>query len=181
MLKLSNKYLLVIIFSILSLLNGYELYSQGESLNSNIYATIKPASNKDPISITWMADLNFGLISVTSTEGTVTIDPNTTDPPSSSGGVILWNSPTIIPTRAIFQLTGKQNQFFSITVNQSSIELQNIDYPGSSLTLRLSNNNLTRFNNRGIAFLYVGGTLNVDANQPKGTYTGTFVVNVNNQ
>ena len=178
MLKLKNKYYFSLIVSLLILLNGTDLYSQDNSgsFNSNIYATIRPSSKKDPISVQKILDLTFGDIAVTSSAGTITINPQN-NVISNTGGIVLQPS---VRNRAEFQLTGKKNQNFSISINQSSIVLQNIDYPGSSLNLSLTSYTIGRFNSVGKASLYVGGTLNIGANQPKGTYQATFVINVNN-
>ena len=168
----------IVISSLLMWLNGIQLYAQDNSgsFNSNIYATIRPSSTKDPISIQKLIDLSFGEIAVTSSSGTLTINPQN-NVSASAGGIILQPS---LRTRAEFQLTGKQNQNFSISISQSSIVLQNIDFPGSSLNVTLTSYSVGRFNNTGSASLYVGGTLNIGANQPKGTYIATFVINVNN-
>lgn len=175
---MKKQYLYFFLTTLLLSTNCIMLFSQDNSasLNTNIYATIRPSSTKDPISIQKVLDLNFGDIAVTSLSGTLTINPQT-NASTSTGGVVLQPS---VRTRAEFQLTGKQNQNFSISINQSSIVLQNIDYPSSSLTLVLSSYSVNRFNSSGRASLYVGGTLNIGANQQFGTYQATFVINVNN-
>ncbi len=179
MLKLSNKYLLVIIFSILSLLNGYELYSQGESLNSNIYATLITRKPEDLYSIQKILDLQFGDIGVTATSGTVIINPQSNSVTNSGGVVLLPSS----PTRAQFLIKIKKTEPFSITYGQTTIQLQNTNNPSQTLSLTLSNSytyGIIKGNIQDIN-LYVGGTLAVRANQPKGSYVGTFVIKLNNQ
>ena len=180
MLKLSNKYLLVIIFSILSLLNGYELYSQGESLNSNIYATLITRKPEDLYSIQKILDLQFGDIGVTATSGTVIINPQSIDNVTYSGGVVLLPS---YRTRAQFLIKIKKTEPFSITYGQTTIQLQNTNNPSQKLSLTLSNSYTYGITNGSIQDinLYVGGTLDVRANQPKGSYVGTFVIKLNNQ
>ena len=179
MLKLSNKYLLVIIFSILSLLNGYELYSQGESLNSNIYATLITRKPKDLYSIEKILDLQFGDIGVTATSGTVIINPQSNSVTYSGGVVLLPSS----PTRAKFLIKIKKTEPFSITYGQTTIQLQNTNNPSQTLSLTLSNSYTYGITNGSIQDinLYVGGTLDVKENQPKGSYVGTFVIKLNNQ
>lgn len=178
MLKIKNKLSFFVILTILHCSSGYNLYSQDNraSLNSNIYATILTKKPGDLYSIQKLIDLNFGDIAVTSSSGSLTINPQT-NVSTSAGGIVPQPS---LRTRAEFLVKGKQNQPFTISVNQSSIVLQNTQNSANTVTVNLTNYSIGRFNNRGEANFYVGGTLKVDANQPKGTYTGTFVVNLNN-
>ena len=166
------------ILTILHCSSGYNLYSQDNSasLNSNIYATILTKKPGDLYSIQKLIDLNFGVIAVTSSSGSFTINPQT-NVSTSTGGVVPQPS---LRTRAEFLVKGKQNQPFTISVNQSSIVLQNTQNSANTVTVNLTNFSIGYFSKAGEAHFYVGGTLNVDANQPKGTYTGTFVVNLNN-
>lgn len=178
MLKIKNKLSFFVILTILHCSSGYNLYSQDNiaSLNSNIYATILTKKPGDLYSIQKLIDLNFGDIAVTSSSGSLTINPQNNSP-TSTGGVVPQPS---LRTRAEFLVKGKQNQPFTISVNQSSIVLQNTQNSANTVTVNLTNYSIGKFNNIGEANFYVGGTLNVGANQPKGTYTGTFVVNLNN-
>lgn len=180
MLKIKNKLSFFVILTILHCSSGYNLYSQDNraSLNSNIYATILTKKPEDLYSIEKLIDLNFGDIAVTSSSGSLTIDPNPQNNiPTSTGGVVPQGSSR---TRAEFLVKGKQNQQFTISVNQSSIVLQNTQNSAYTLTVKLTNYSIGKFSNSGQANFYVGGTLIVGDNQPKGTYTGTFVVNLNN-
>lgn len=178
MLKIKNKLSFFVILTILHCSSGYNLYSQDNSasLNSNIYATILAKKPTDLYSIQKLIDLNFGDIAVTSSSGSLTINPQT-NLSTSTGGVVPQPS---LRTRAEFLVKGKQNQPFTISVNQSSIVLQNTQNSAYTLTVNLINYSIGYFSNVGEARFYVGGTLNVGANQPKGAYTGTFVVNLNN-
>ena len=178
MLKIKNKLSFFVILTILHCSSGYNLYSQDNSasLNSNIYATILTKKPGDLYSIQKLIDLNFGVIAVTSSSGSFTINPQT-NVSTSTGGVVPQPS---LRTRAEFLVKGKQNQPFTISVNQSSIVLQNTQNSAYTLTVNLTNYSIGYFSNVGEARFYVGGTLNVGANQPKGAYTGTFVVNLNN-
>ncbi|WRQ32746.1 DUF4402 domain-containing protein [Bacteroidales bacterium MB20-C3-3] len=178
MLKIKNKLSFFVILTILHCSSGYNLYSQDNSasLNSNIYATILTKKPGDLYSIQKLIDLNFGVIAVTSSSGSFSINPQT-NVSTSTGGVVPQPS---LRTRAEFLVKGKQNQPFTISVNQSSIVLQNTQNSANTVTVNLTNFSIGYFSNVGEAHFYVGGTLNVDANQPKGTYTGTFVVNLNN-
>lgn len=178
MLKIKNKLSFFVILTILHCSSGYNLYSQDNSasLNSNIYATILTKKPGDLYSIQKLIDLNFGVIAVTSSSGSFTINPQT-NLSTSTGGVVPQPS---LRTRAEFLVKGKQNQPFTISVNQSSIVLQNTQNSANTVTVNLTNYSIGKFSNSGQANFYVGGTLIVGDNQPKGTYTGTFVVNLNN-
>ena len=178
MLKLKNKFSLFLILVILLCSSGHNLYAQDNSasLNSNIYATILARKPGDLYSIQKLIDLNFGDIAVTSSSGSLTINPQT-NVSTSTGGIVPQPSSK---TRAEFLVKGKQNQPFTISVNQSSVVLQNTQNSAYNLTVNLTNYSIGYFSKVGEAHFYVGGTLNVAANQPKGTYTGTFVVNLNN-
>lgn len=178
MLKIKNKLSFFVILTILHCSSGYNLYSQDNraSLNSNIYATILTKKPEDLYSIQKLIDLNFGDIAVTSSSGSLTINPQT-NVSTSAGGIVPQPS---LRTRAEFLVKGKQNQPFTISVNQSSIVLQNTQNSANTVTVNLTNYSIGKFSNIGEANFYVGGTLNVGANQPKGAYTGTFVVNLNN-
>jgi hypothetical protein len=178
MLKIKNKLSFFVILTILHCSSGYNLYSQDNSasLNSNIYATILAKKPTDLFSIQKLIDLNFGDIAITSSSGSLTINPQT-NVSTSTGGVVPQPS---LRTRAEFLVKGKQNQPFYISVNQSSVVLQNTQNSAYKLTVNLTNYSIGYFSNIGEANFYVGGTLIVGANQPKGTYTGTFVVNLNN-
>ena len=172
-----KRYYTYVFLTFLLLLSGFDLYSQDRaSFNSNVYAKVLTRKVGDAYSIEKILDLNFGNIVIASTSGTMTINPQDNFP-SNTGGVSPLPSAR---TRAEFLVKGKANMYFSVSINTSSITLQNTGNSGQKLTLSLSNYTTGRFNNIGVAYLYVGGTLNIGANQPSGSYQGTFTVTLNN-
>jgi len=125
-----------------------------------------------PIAIAETQALNFGNISPTGTAGTVAI---------STGGVRSNSNVDLLgglPTQAIFAITGAGNAAFSVSLPSSVIltgpETKTVDSfvhdAGASPAL-----------SSGTATVNVGATLNVNATQAPGTYTGTYSVSVNYQ
>lgn len=126
-------------------------------------------------------DLDFGSLTVGPTGGTVTIDP-VNNARSRTGGVTLVGTDA---QRAIFQGSGG---LLLITVSGSTSVTLTRAGGGGSMTaslVRAVNNGggivllgSTLFPS-GVQTYYIGGTLNVPANQPPGDYSGTFTLTVN--
>lgn len=172
-----KRYCILLVLASIFLLTGYDLYSQNLAIfNSNVYAKVLARKVGDAYSIEKISDLYFGNIVIASSSGTLTINPQNNST-TNTGGVTPLPS---IRTRAEFLVKGKANMDFSISINTSSITLQNTGNSGQTITLSLTNYTTGRFNNIGDAYLYVGGTLNIGANQPSGSYQGTFTVTLNN-
>ena len=172
-----KRYYTYVFLTFLLLLSGFDLYSQDRAFfNSNVYAKVLTRKVGDAYSIEKILDLNFGNIVIASTSGTMTINPQNNFT-SNTGGVSPLPSAR---TRAEFLVKGKANMYFSVSINTSSITLQNTGNSGQTLTLSLSNYTTGRFNSTGNGYLYIGGTLNIGANQPSGSYQGTFTVTLNN-
>ncbi|MCA1653947.1 MAG: DUF4402 domain-containing protein [Sphingomicrobium sp.] len=128
-----------------------------------------------PVTITKTADLDFGLVTVT-TAGTAIIDPNA-NTIASSGGVVLvgtqWHA-------AEFVGAARSSSVVNIKLPNQPITLTR---QGGTETMTVSPLTLQGQSKRSIAaatsFSFrVGGTLNVGANQAEGTYTGTFDVEI---
>jgi hypothetical protein len=172
-----KRYYTYVFLTFLLLLSGFDLYSQDRAFfYSNVYAKVLTRKVGDAYSIEKILDLNFGNIVIASTSGTMTINPQNNFP-SYTGGVSPLPSER---TRAEFLVKGKANMYFSVSINTSSITLQNTGNSGQTLTLSLSNYTTGRFNSTGNGYLYIGGTLDIGANQPSGSYQGTFTVTLNN-
>lgn len=136
-----------------------------------------------PLSLVKVEDLDFGSIISGPTGGTVTINP-VTGARTTTGGVTPAGG---LPQRAVFQGTGG---FLLLTVSGStSVTLTRIGGGASPITASLaravSNGGggitllgATLFPS-GVQTYYIGGTLNVPANQPPGDYSGTFTLTVN--
>lgn len=133
------------------------------------------ASILKSLSILKQADLDFGEL-VVAGAGTAVIDPVT-------GALTTTGPVTKIGTTAhpaTFTATGSKNSVVNIKLPTSAITLTRV---GGGGTMTVSNWTLDGKTNRKIppnsAFNFnVGGTLNVGAGQPDGTYTGTFTVTV---
>lgn len=167
---------LIKLFALTLLIIGFSVSSFGQ-VNATATST---ATIIVPITITKTVDMNFGNIAVSSTSGTVILEPNSTR--TITGGVIL---PSITGTvsAATFTISGLSNSTYSITlptgnhtiIRQTGSETMWVHTFISSPTL------VGTLDGRGSQILTVGSTLNVDAEQIAGTYiSGTaFVVTVN--
>jgi hypothetical protein len=134
-----------------------------------------------PISIAKTADMHFGTLAASATAGTAVLSyANTT---VATGGV---SKPAggIVPTTASFTVTGQATSGFSIAFPASitltsgaNTMLVNIVSESATASTLVAGSKILKF----------GGTLNVAANQPAGTYlndevdaTGLYVtVNYN--
>jgi hypothetical protein len=128
-------------------------------------------------------DLDFGTLISGSAGGTVTINPVTNGRSATGGATLVGND----GGRAVFQGTGG---IFLITVSGStSVTLTRAG--GGAPAIAASLVRAATTSGGGIALLgatllpsgvqtyYIGGTLNVPANQPEGNYSGTFTLTVN--
>ena len=128
-----------------------------------------------PVTITKTSDMDFGRMTVT-TAGTVVIDPNA-NTISSTGGVTLvgtqWSAAQFVGAAAGSSVVNIKlsNQAFNLT-RQGGTETMSV----SSLTLQGQSKRTIA---AASSFTFrVGGTLNVNANQVEGLYTGTFNVDI---
>lgn len=151
----------------------------------------------EPLSVTKINDMDFGDVLATTTAGTVVMDPTsdaTTDPTcTATGGLIQLN--TCQP--AEFGGLGQTNRIVRIKHGAQTITLTG---PGADMTVtdpsidgspdlqfvngNMGSNGFTRWRiiSADGSFLFrIGGTLNVNANQAPGVYTGTFTMQVEYQ
>lgn len=130
-----------------------------------------------PLSITNTAGLHFGTIMRSATAGTVTIATDGTR--SSLGGVTL-SALAPAHSAAAFNVEGESGRTVTITL-PASTTIVNAATDDMIVDAFVSNpDDANPVTLTGAAtVLQVGATLNVDANQPSGTYTGTFNVSVN--
>jgi hypothetical protein len=130
-----------------------------------------------PLSITNTTGLHFGTIMRSATSGTVSIATNGNR--SSLGGVTL-SSLAPLHSAATFNVEGESGRTVTITL------------PASTTITNAASDNMVVDNfvsdpddanpvtlTGAATVLRIGATLNVGANQPSGTYTGTFSVSVN--
>ena len=155
------------------------------TINSTAAATIVTV-----ITLTKTYDLDFGNLAVTTTAGTCVLAPASGNNPgrTTTGGVTL---PAFhgTPRAAEFIVTGVPTQFFTINISPTSLTISN---GGNNMTVGTFTTDQTvvtpgtswygTLGSSGTTF-HVGGTVNVNANQPAGLYqnlTG-FPVTVNYQ
>ncbi|WP_226698977.1 DUF4402 domain-containing protein [Qipengyuania gaetbuli] len=127
----------------------------------------------EPLSINAIADLRFGTLMRPATAGIIEVAPN---------GAVTGNLDISAfpggrgPAR--FTVLGERNRRFIVfTPNQITIS----NGTATMVVDRFRDNRtlgFARFNAAGSFDLYVGGRLNVTANQQVGTYSGTFDVTV---
>lgn len=128
-----------------------------------------------PLSVIKQSDLDFGTL-VVSGAGTAVVDP-VAGSLTTTGGVTKAGS---IAHPALFTGTGSKNSVVHIRLPQNPITVTRV---GGTQTMTVSNWTLDGATNRkippGSIFDFdVGATLNVNANQAAGTYTGTFSITV---
>lgn len=136
-----------------------------------------------PNTLVKVDDLDFGTIAAGTTAGTVTVNALTGARTATGGATPVGT----IAQRAVFQGTGG---ILLITVSgDTSVTLTRVGGGAPAMTATLVRAATT--SGGGIALLggtllpsgvqtyYVGGTLNVGANQPAGDYSGTFQLTVN--
>ena len=144
----------------------------------------------EPLTITKLDDLDFGDLVVT-TGGTVVLTPTATATCVTTGGVI--HSAECVPAR--FGGSGQTGQ--RVRVRRPIGNTITLTGPGTDMTVTditingdpdlipaQSNPNWERYtigSADGTFILRVGGTLNVNAGQLPGVYTGTFDIRLDYQ
>jgi hypothetical protein len=162
---------LIVIFTVFAM----STFAQGNGTSATASSS---ATIITPISMSSDVPLVFGNVAVNATAGTVVMTPASPTVRTSTGGVTLPQT-TGIFTAAHFIVGGQGNSVYTIglptdiTITSSS-NTMHVNTFNSSLT-----NNSGTLNSSGADNFYVGATLNVNATQPSGTYSGTFNVTVN--
>ena len=130
-----------------------------------------------PITIDWVRHMYFGAIIKTTGANVVTLSHDATAVREATVAESLLAAQTGNPTSAQFSIAGEEAFTFSVGL-PSSITIEG---PGEDMTVDNLTMNLSATSNTFGASpttLYVGGDLNVGANQTVGAYTGTFTVTV---
>lgn len=127
------------------------------------------------LTITKTADLNFGGLLPGAAAGTVTVNPDGT---RTGTGVTLVGGSTF--GAATFALSGQPNASYTIAL-PSSITITDGTNTMTVDTFTSNPSGTGQLDASGSATLRVGATLKVGANQPPGTYSGTFDVTVDYQ
>lgn len=151
--------------TVLSLISFQDCFSQECRVSTTIVS---------PLQITKTADLSFGKLVAGSQNGSVSIGVNNVR--TARGGVQLISSAEN-SNSAGFDIVGYPNATFTISMPSQVVISQGIH------NMKVENfvssiGNTSTLDTRGVAALKVGATLNVNANQPIGIYTGAFDVTV---
>lgn len=163
----------VIILSMaLFLLFSISFVGRAASLESeaNIYAEVL-----SPVTISTESDLNFGTLAASSqNNGSVTIDGN--------GNFTLADIPYHDNTNGSLASFSVSYPEYANRTNQSIVQT-NVDLSNGTDLINVTNFTIYNLNtttaNQITTFNFdVGATLNVAANQPSGSYSGTFDVTV---
>lgn len=129
--------------------------------------TVAYATVLTPLSITKMADMNFGTLISSATAGTVVLDPNGTA--THTNVVPFTGGSSVSPSPAQFEIIGQDGFTYTVTLPaDNSVVLSN----GASSTMSLTaftHNAINTFGSIPQTF-QVGATLNVNASQPAGIY-----------
>ena len=133
-----------------------------------------------PLTLSWVSDLNFGTVAGSNAAGTVAVDPDS-GLRSSRGGV------TLVPStfsRAEFDGLGQAGQTVGLVLTPPAgnvlvgpggatvaVNSMTLDAAGTTRVLPAS----------GAFVVYVGGGFGIAANQANGTYSALFQVTANYQ
>lgn len=128
-----------------------------------------------PLSIVNTRDLDFGMMLSPTSAGTVVINPNT-DARTTTGGVTAFGG---TPQAAQFYTYSTGNQYLQVSRGALPV----LSRVGGGATMNVTNLTLNGAPMRyigasGVLDLRVGGTLALAANQPEGSYTGSYAITV---
>jgi len=150
-------------------------------LTSNVFAqnTATASANATarvmtPITIAAETNgLQFGTFSSSNAAGTVSIAATEAGTRSATGGVTL-SSVLGTSGSAQYTVTGETGALFSVTLPSSIV----IKSGANEMEVYDFSSNATTTLTGGTQTFYVGATIQVDAAQPTGDYTGTYNVTV---
>lgn len=156
-------------------------------LPKNIFGQVSSAANIGidakviaPISLqnTGSIFLNFGTVTRSSTSGTIVVTSAGTR--SQGGGASILSSSSFSP--APFTVTGENNASFNIALpDDNDVELTRDGETEKMEVTGFEHNSGLVLSGLGVATFSVGATLNLDANQVAGDYSGSFSVTINYQ
>jgi hypothetical protein len=152
----------------LALLSGGGTVTQANAATQGATAA---AITLRPLSIVKLRDLNFGTLIAGTSRGTVVINPDT-DARTTTGGVTAAGG---APIAAQFYTYATGNQL--LLVYRGALPVLNRVGGGATMAVTglTLNGPVTRFvGPAGLLDLRVGGTLQVEANQLSGSYSGSF-------
>ena len=124
-----------------------------------------------PLTLTKVADLEFGTVIESSTSGTVNVPADGSVPSVTGGVTAIASAPG---SRAQFAGAGTPGELVNIFLAPPA-NLKDTNGDLLPISMSLESSNITIDNSHAF-FVGVGGTVTVAANQPDGDYTGTFTV-----
>lgn len=124
-----------------------------------------------PLTLTRVADLEFGTVIESSTPGTVTVPADGTARSVTGGVTAVASAPG---SRAQFAGAGTPGQTVNIFLAPPA-NLKDTNGDLLPISMSLESSNVTIDSSHSF-FVGVGGTVSVNANQPDGDYTGVFTV-----
>lgn len=124
-----------------------------------------------PLTLTKVADLDFGTVISSSSSGTVSVAADGSGQSVTGGVTPLASSPAV---RAQFAGAGTPNEQVNLFLAPPA-SLKDGSGNSMPIAMNLESTSVT-INSTRAFFVGVGGTVMVGANQPDGTYTGTFTV-----
>lgn len=170
----------IISLSCLVVMSAFGCEAAANTITAQCTATIVPAiSGAKNTRTPTGGDLAFGIIVPGASSGTVTITPSTSAR-TASGGVQLVSS---ISGPAVFDVAGVANSAYTVTLpNDGTVTISN----GTNVMAvngfsAVSTSGNPKLDSDGLGSFLVGGRLEVSANQPQGSYRGTFDVIVTYQ
>lgn len=143
----------------------------GTAYASDTATTTATVTIAQPIAITEVQPLAFGTVSASSAAGTVVVA--TTGARTVTGGVTTLGGS---PTAASYNVTGQGSSAYTITLPSSTT----LSGPGTAMTANnfVDDAGASPTLSAGSGSFNVGATLNVNANQVAGDYSGTYTVTV---
>lgn len=124
-----------------------------------------------PLTLTKVADLDFGTVITSSSAGTISVAADGSGQSVTGGVTPLASS---LAARAQFAGAGTPNEQVSLFLAPPP-SLKDGSGNSMPISMNLENTSVTIDSTRAF-FVGVGGTVMVGANQPDGVYTGTFTV-----
>jgi hypothetical protein len=120
--------------------------------------------------------LNFGSIAPGSTDGTITLSADAVTAPNVTGGITIVTGST--NSAGKFIVSGETDATYILdTIGDITLAL--VGGSGTTMTVSDVTTSAGRTLTNGTNDLFIGGTLNVAANQAAGVYAGIYNVTAN--
>jgi len=148
-------------------------YSQTNTASANADATMSL-----PIAVYTGTGISFGGFMPGATPGTVVIPANPLSPRTASGGVTLVAAHD--GDKEMVTVAGEPNASYTFTLPPDPVSVKLAGNPAVEMTLTdivyYTGSGSLQLESSGYQYVYFGGTLNVAADQLKGSYWGSFEI-----